>query len=40
MLFGTKLNYPHHPPFDFQKVVLFVAIEAFINVIREAHGNE
>src|SRR5690625_5239182 len=41
MMFGMNLNYPHHhPPFDFQEVVLSVAIEAFINMIREAHGNE
>lgn len=40
MLFGTKLNYPHHhPAFDFQEEVLPVAVEALTKVIGRGHGN-
>lgn len=38
MLFGTKLDYPHHhPAFDFQEEVLPVAVEVMVNVIKKGH---
>lgn len=34
MLFGTKLDHPHHhPEFDFQEEVLLVAVDTFISII-------
>jgi len=40
MLFGTKLDFPHHhPAFDFQEEVLPVAVETFTNIIRKGHAN-
>lgn len=41
MLFGTRLDYPHHhPAFDFQEEVLPVAVETFTSVVEEVHANE
>ncbi|BAC14539.1 indole-3-acetyl-L-aspartic acid hydrolase [Oceanobacillus iheyensis HTE831] len=36
MLFGTKLDYPHHhPSFDFQEEVLPVAVDTFTRIIEQ-----
>lgn len=41
MLFGTKLDNPHHhPAFDFQEGVLVVAVEALTKVIERGHVDE
>ncbi|WP_404356349.1 amidohydrolase [Cytobacillus firmus] len=34
MLFGTKLDYPHHhPQFDFEEDALLVAVDAYIHIL-------
>lgn len=34
MLFGTKLDYPHHhPQFDFEEEALLVAVDAYIHIL-------
>ncbi len=39
MLFGTKLDFPHHhPEFDFQEEVLMVAVDTFISIIKGGSG--
>jgi aminobenzoyl-glutamate utilization protein A len=41
MLFGTKLDYPHHhPAFDFEEEVLPAAVETIASVVNEVHGHE
>lgn len=41
MLFGTRLDYPHHhPAFDFEEEVLPVAVDTFTRVAEEVHANE
>jgi aminobenzoyl-glutamate utilization protein A len=40
MLFGTKLDHPHHhPEFDFQEEVLLVAVDAFISIVNGGSGS-
>ncbi|MFC4557744.1 amidohydrolase [Virgibacillus kekensis] len=35
MLFGTKLDYPHHhPQFDYEEDVLGVAVDTFVSILR------
>ncbi|TLS38706.1 amidohydrolase [Pseudalkalibacillus caeni] len=35
MLFGTKLDYPHHhPQFDYEEDVLSVAVDTFVSIIK------
>ncbi|RDU38180.1 peptidase M20 [Neobacillus piezotolerans] len=41
ILFGTKLNHPHHhPEFDFEEEVLPVAVDAFISIIKGGSSND
>ncbi len=40
MLFGTKLDYPHHhPQFDYEEEVLAVAVDTFISILKGGSGN-
>ncbi|WP_273854325.1 amidohydrolase [Guptibacillus spartinae] len=40
MLFGTKLDYPHHhPQFDYEEEVLAVAVETYIRILKGGSGD-